>query len=122
MTITAKDAYGNNCVGSVTLTSSDGQAIAVSPANVTLTNGTASATVTLKHHRQRPLRATVGGVTGSSSTITVAAAAHGEDQHQRRASPAYRQQSLWRRDGHDHGDGHGCLWHRLQRGFDQHRQ
>jgi hypothetical protein len=79
-TVTAKDAYGNvdssgpNAFnGTVTLTSSDGQATLPGPA--ALTNGTGSFNVTLKTAGTQSVTATSGGLAGSQSNVIVSPAA-----------------------------------------------
>src|SRR5207248_3048384 len=67
--ITAKDAFGNGYSGPAKLFSSDGQP--VTPNAVTLTNGTATITVTLNTAHTVVLTAVAAGVGGSSSAITV---------------------------------------------------
>jgi len=69
VTITAKDMYGNGVDGPVSLSSSDGQS--VTPATVTLTNGTGKATVTLTDPDAVGLVATSGAASGTSGPITV---------------------------------------------------
>jgi Ca2+-binding RTX toxin-like protein len=74
VTLTAKDAFGNTVTGysgPVTWTSSDGQTVSVTPATLTWSNGTASATVTLNKLGSPTLKATAGGVGGSSGTVVV---------------------------------------------------
>jgi Ca2+-binding RTX toxin-like protein len=77
--ITAKDPYGNVVAGysgPVTLTSSDGQSVTVSPSTPAWSDGTASVTVTLGHPNQKPitLKAAAGGVTGSTNLVVEAPA------------------------------------------------
>jgi hypothetical protein len=75
VTITAKDTYGNTTSGysgTVTLTSSDRQA--VSPATARLTNGTATVHVALDVAHTVSLTAAAGTVRGSSGSIAVAPA------------------------------------------------
>jgi hypothetical protein len=76
ITITAQDQYGNPVTNgnvTVTLATSDGQA--VTPATITLVNGTATLNLTLKTADALMLTATAGDVTGSSGNITVSPAA-----------------------------------------------
>jgi Putative Ig domain len=69
VTITAKDKYGNGITGPISLTSSDGQP--VTPATVSLSQGTATTTVTLNNLDTVNLIATDGGASGTSGTITL---------------------------------------------------
>jgi hypothetical protein len=73
VTVTAQDDYGNGYSGPATLSSSDGQA--VTPASVSLVNGTATVYVTLKAAGTVALTATAAKVTGTSADITVNPAA-----------------------------------------------
>jgi predicted outer membrane repeat protein len=76
--ITAKDQFGNTVIGyrgPVTLTSSDGQTVFVSPAPVTLRNGTATATLTLNVAHSVTLTASAGSLRGTSTSILVSSAA-----------------------------------------------
>jgi parallel beta-helix repeat protein len=80
VTVTAEDQFGNvdnsgtNAFnGTVTITSSDGQAILPSP--TALNNGSGSFNVTLKTAGSQSITATGGGITGSQSSITVNPAA-----------------------------------------------
>ncbi len=78
VTITAEDRYGNTVSGyngPVTLTSSDGQTILGLPASITLSNGSATVTVTLDKANNVTLTASAGSVQGTSSAITVSPAA-----------------------------------------------
>ncbi|MGN1291078.1 MAG: beta strand repeat-containing protein, partial [Bradyrhizobium sp.] len=78
-TITALDAFGNvatGYAGTVHFTSSDGQAVL--PANMTLTNGTATFSETLDTAGSQTITATDtvnSAITGTSNTETVTAAA-----------------------------------------------
>ncbi|MES5485986.1 hypothetical protein QMZ05_24805 [Bradyrhizobium sp. INPA03-11B] len=78
-TITALDAFGNiatGYTGTVHFTSSDGQAVL--PANMTLTNGTATFSETLDTAGSQTITATDtvnSAITGTSNTETVTAAA-----------------------------------------------
>jgi hypothetical protein len=72
VTLTAVDQYGNRVTGytgTVTLTSSDNQA--VSPASVPLTQGTGSTSVTLYKAAAVQLKAAAGASTGTSNYINV---------------------------------------------------
>ncbi|MBM4068204.1 MAG: Ig-like domain repeat protein [Planctomycetes bacterium] len=71
--ITGKDIYGNNCNGSVKLTSSDGQP--VSPDTFTMTNGVAYASVYLYKAGVVQLTAAIGKVSGTGGNVTVVPAA-----------------------------------------------
>jgi hypothetical protein len=74
VTVTALDHYGNVATaynGSVTLTSSDGQA--VSPSTVELTNGVATVSVTLSVADTLRITAAAGTVEGTSNIVVVAA-------------------------------------------------
>ncbi len=63
----------SNYSGDVTVTSSDGQAVTVSPATLAWSNGTATATVTLNKPNPNPitLTAAASGVTGTSEGLVV---------------------------------------------------
>jgi hypothetical protein len=72
--ITALDQSGNpvtNYNGSVNLTSSDGQTVFVSAADITLNNGTATVAVTLNTPNAVTLTAASGTLTGTSASVTV---------------------------------------------------
>jgi hypothetical protein len=74
VTITAKDPYGNTAAsysGTVTLSSSDGQAVHVYPATVRLVNGPAAVTVTLDTADTVTLTASAGTIKGVSGGILV---------------------------------------------------
>lgn len=73
VTITGKDAYGNNVSGSAKLTSSDSQAL--TPNTFTMTNGVAVASVYLTRAGVTQLTATMGAVVGTGSNVTVLPAA-----------------------------------------------
>ncbi len=77
VTITAKDRHGNtvNFSGPVTLTSSDGQPIAGSPATITMSQGSAQVSAILDKADKVTLTAGAGSVQGTSSSITVSPAA-----------------------------------------------
>ena len=78
-TVTAKDAFNNTATGyagTVHFTSSDGAAVL--PANTTLTSGAGTFSVTLKTAGNQTITATDtvnSSITGSSSAVTVSAAA-----------------------------------------------
>jgi hypothetical protein len=75
-TVTAVDPYGNTVTGfngTVSLKSTDGQS--VSPATVTLSNGTGTATVTLYKADSLQLFASNGVISGYSGVLTVSPAA-----------------------------------------------
>ncbi len=74
VTLTAEDPFGNvvtNYSGSVTLNSSDGQSVALSPATLTWFNGISSATATLNQPDVVTLDASDGTASGISSNILV---------------------------------------------------
>jgi Ca2+-binding RTX toxin-like protein len=78
VTITALDAYGNTVAGyngPVTLTSSDGQTVTVTPASITMTGGTATVSATLKTAGTVTLTAMTGSIQGTSGQVTVSPAA-----------------------------------------------
>ena len=68
ITVAATDAYGNNVAGPLTLTSSDGEAM---PTNISLGNGTATASIVLDRAGSVTLTATAGAAKGVSNSITV---------------------------------------------------
>ncbi len=73
MTVTGSDQYGNGYSGQVTLSASDGQT--VTPATVTLVNGTATLTVTLDKERHRhPERRPPALSAWTSGNVTVSSA------------------------------------------------
>ena len=67
------DKFGNGWTGSVSLASSDGQA--VTPGVVAVNQGVGSASVTLTAARAISIRASAGGVSATTGTITVSPAA-----------------------------------------------
>ena len=78
VTITAKDAFGNTVTGYtgvVTLSSSDGQHVYLSPSTVTVSGGVAKVAVTLDIANSLKLTAVAGTLKGSSNSIQVSAAA-----------------------------------------------
>ena len=81
MTLTAMDPYGNVVTGysgPVTLTSSDGQSVAISPATPAWTGGTATVTATIANPDSKPitLTAAAGSASGKSGPIAVDATAY----------------------------------------------
>src|SRR5262249_7451955 len=73
VTITAKDSYGNSVNGPRTPSNSDGQNL--TPATVTLVNGTVTVPVVLKTAGTITLTASGSGLKSTSNSITISPAA-----------------------------------------------
>ncbi len=71
VTVTAVDQFQNGFSGAVTLTSSDGQKVILTPSAVNVSHGVVSFAITLDTTDNLTLTATVDGISAASGSITV---------------------------------------------------